>query len=329
MQRKPRIALLATGGTIAGTAAEATQTTGYHAGALSLEALLQTVPNLTELADLQCETLAAIDSKDLQPSLWQKLSARAETLLANDCDGLVITHGTDTMEETAYYLHLTLHTHKPVVLTGAMLPATALSADGPRNLLDAVRVAASPDASDKGVLVVFQGEIHSARAITKTQTLAVTAFQSPGFGALGFVEGTHVRFYQSPLRLHTYQSVFQALQDTWSFVPILYAYAGDDGTLARLAWEHGAKAMVYAGMGNGSIPEKVEAILQDITAAGIPVVRASRSVQGAVIEAEVSYQRARFIPAGTLSPQKARLLLMLALQKTQDHETLQKFFATY
>lgn len=329
MLKKPRITILATGGTIAGKAAEATQTTGYRAGALSIETLLKAVPNLDELADLQCETLAAIDSKDLQPSLWQKLHARAEALLAGDCDGLVITHGTDTMEETAYYLHLTLHTHKPVILTGAMLPATAISADGPRNLLDAVRVAASPEAFDKGVLVVFQGEIHSARTVTKTQTLAVTAFQSPSFGALSFIEGTHIRFYQKPLRVHTYQSVFQPLQDNWPFIPILYAYAGDDGTLARLVWKQGAKALVYAGMGNGSIPEKVEAVLRDITAAGIPVVRASRSVQGAVIEAEASYQQAGFIPAGTLSPQKARLLLMLALQKNKDFEALQEFFSTY
>ena len=204
---KKHIYILATGGTIAGRAASEEATTGYEAGAIGIAELLEAVPELTRYAEVEGEQVAAIDSKDMRQEIWLCLAARCEALLAReDVDGIVITHGTDTMEETAYFLHLTVHSEKPIVLTGAMRPATAMSADGPMNLLQAVRVAADDEAAGKGVLIVLNGTIESARDAVKTHTTSLDTFRSPEMGLLGSVQDGEPVFYRSPLRRHTVHS---------------------------------------------------------------------------------------------------------------------------
>lgn len=222
---KKHIYILATGGTIAGRAASEEATTGYQAGAIGVADLLAAVPEIRRYAEVEGEQIAAIDSKDMREVIWLRLAARCNALLSReDVDGIVITHGTDTMEETAYFLHLTVHSEKPIVLTGAMRPATAMSADGPMNLLQAVRVAADDEAAGKGVLVVFNGTIESARDAVKMHTTSLDTFRSPEMGALGSVQDGEPVFYRSPLRCHTVHSVFSVKGVTaLPRVAILYA----------------------------------------------------------------------------------------------------------
>ena len=229
---KKNIYILATGGTIAGRAASETATTGYQAGAIGVAELLAAVPELKAFANVRGEQIAAIDSKDMTSAIWLQLAKRCEEILSqDDIDGIVITHGTDTMEETGYFLNLTVHSDKPVVLTGAMRPATAVSADGPMNLLQAVRVAVADDAQGKGVLIVMNGTIVSAREAVKTHTTSLDTFKSPEIGDLGTVQDGEPVFYRQPLRRHTRESQFdvKGVQEL-PRVSILYAHADDDGS---------------------------------------------------------------------------------------------------
>ena len=327
-----RIHILAMGGTIAGSAGDRAATTGYQAGAVGVAELLAAVPQIQQVAEVTGEQLAAIDSKDITAGLQLKLVARVrELLLDSGVDGIVITHGTDTLEESAYLLDLVHFADKPVVLTGAMRPSTALSADGPLNLLDAVRVAASDSARDRGVLVVLNNEIHSARLVMKLSTMAVETFQSLNGGALGVVNDGQVVFYHSPDSYHLSNalSVSEQLtkQDSLPYVPILYGHSDDDGRMVRMVLEQGAKGIVYAGMGNGSIPERVEKELASAVQAGLIVIRASGSAAGMVTKAEASYEQAGFIASGLLNPRKARLLLQVVLACGKDAAVLRKFLA--
>ena len=211
-----------------------------------------------------------------------------------------------------------------------MRPATALSADGPLNLLDAVRLAASPEAHGQGALVVLNGEIHSARDIQKVHTTAVQAFASPDVGTLGRMEDGTPHFRRRVLTRHTRESEFDlAGVTTLPYVPILYGHAGADVRLARAAIESGAAGIVHAGTGNGSIHEALLATLADAAGKGIGVVRASRTGAGAVLFAESAYADAGFIDADTLPPAKARILLALALLKTNDRDEIQRMFREY
>ncbi|MBU6489224.1 MAG: asparaginase, partial [Burkholderiales bacterium] len=220
----PRIAVLATGGTIAGSAADAAQTSGYQAGVVGVDRLLAAVPALSQVARIEAEQVASIDSKDLDVALWTTLGARiAELAAREDIDGIVITHGTDTLEETAYALHLTVKTDKPVVLTAAMRPSSALSADGPLNLLGAVTVAGSQAARGQGVLVAFNNRIHCARDVVKTSTYAVDAFHSPEIGALGWVQDGRVEFQRAALRPHTSATPFVP-GASWPDVEVVASY---------------------------------------------------------------------------------------------------------
>ena len=251
---KPKICILTTGGTIAGAAARSDALTGYRAGALSAGELLAAVPEIADVCAIDSEEVSAIDSKDMTEAVWLHLAARIEAALAAGAAGVVVTHGTDTLEETAYFLQLVVKSENPVVLTGAMRPATALSADGPLNLLDAVRLAASPKAHGQGALVVLNGEIHSARDIQKVHTTAVQAFVSPDVGALGRMEDGTPHFRRRVLTRHTRESEFDLAGVTaLPYVPILYGHAGADIRLARAAIESGAAGIVHAGTGNGSI----------------------------------------------------------------------------
>ena len=330
----PRIAVLATGGTIAGAAGNAMQTAGYQAGALSVERLLEAVPALAGLAQIQAEQLASIDSKDLSTALWSTLSARLQVLLASDqIDGVVITHGTDTLEETAFLLHLTVKSHKPVVLTAAMRPATALSADGPLNLCQAVTVAADPQAAGRGVLVVLNNQIHGAREVSKRHSAAVQAFESPEFGALGWVQDQRVEFQRVLTRPHTLATPFAA-PAVWPDVALVVSYAGVTRVAVDALVGAGVQGLVVAGTGNGSIHATLQQALADAVARGVPVVRTSRTGAGHVMRNGAAPDDALgFVAGGTLSPFKARILLMLALAGSEGRvptsDQLQNLFDTY
>lgn len=327
---KPNVIILATGGTIAGSAAEGTAVTGYQAGALSVETLIKAVPEVKDYAHVTGEQIASLDSKDMSDEVWLKLARRVNELLArDDADGIVITHGTDTLEETAYFLNLTVHSKKPVVITGAMRPATAISADGPMNLLNAVRLAADPQAYDRGVLVCLNDQIDSARHVTKSHTTSLDTFKSP-LGPLGCMNDGHPTFYNRVDRRHAGHTEFDLKDaDRLPYVKIIYGHAGDDALFVDAAIKAGARGLVYAGTGNGSIHKDAEEALARAAQAGIIIVRSTRTGSGTVIPAEQSYTEAGFLNGDSLNPQKCRILLQLALMNTSDRQQIQQLFYEY
>ncbi|VVE46148.1 L-asparaginase [Pandoraea aquatica] len=327
----PRIALLATGGTIAGSAADATRTAGYQAGALGVQDLLAAVPALGNVAHIHAEQVAQIDSKDMSVSLWQKLAARVNALLAQpDVAGAVITHGTDTLEETAYYLHLTINSRKPVVMTAAMRPATALSADGPLNLLNAVRVATDPISAGRGVMVAINNQIHCARDVIKTSTYKVDAFHSPEIGVIGWVQDERVAFQREPLQYHTVESEFVGLSGELPAVEVVSSYAGVSRIAVDALVEAGVQGIVVAGTGNGSLHSLLQQALAEAVQRGVTVVRASRVGSGHVMHnGAAPDDQYGFVSTGNLHPYKARVLLMLALQAGVPRERMQSLFDEY
>ena len=327
----PRIAVLATGGTIAGAAADATNTSGYQAGVVGVEQLLAVVPALSTVARIAPEQIASVDSKDMAMPLWTALAHRINALLAADeIDGVVVTHGTDTLEETAYLLHLTVKSDKPVVLTAAMRPASALSADGPLNLLNAVSVAAHAGSRGQGVLVAFNNKIHSARDVVKTSTYAVDAFHSPEIGALGWVQDGRVEFQRGVVRPHTLATEF-VIGPNWPHVEIVASYAGVSRIAVDALVAAGVRGIVVAGTGNGSIHVSMQQALADAASQGVAVVRSSRVGSGHVMRNGAAADDALgFISAGSLNPYKARVLLMLALAAGGTGPVaLQRIFDTY
>ncbi|MCG7401345.1 asparaginase [Caballeronia zhejiangensis] len=324
----PRVAVLATGGTIAGQAGDSSKTAGYKAGVVGVDKLLDAVPALGSVARIHAEQIASIDSKDMSAALWTQLARRIDELLAqDDIDGVVVTHGTDTLEETAYLLHLTVKSAKPVVLTAAMRPSTALSADGPLNLLNAVTVAASNDAAGKGVLVAFNNQIHSARDVTKTSTYAVDAFRSPETGVLGFVQDGRVEFQRTVVRAHTVASEF-AVADRWPMVEIVASYADVSRVTVDALVAAGVRGIVVAGTGNGSMHAVLTQALADAVKQGVAVVRASRVGSGHVMRNGAANDDALgTVSAGTLNPYKARVLLMLAV--ASNVQDVQRVFDVY
>jgi L-asparaginase len=330
-EKLPCIAVLATGGTIAGEAGDASKTSGYKAGVVGVDKLVGAVAALAQVARIRAEQVASIDSKDMTPALWVTLATRVNTLLAqDDIHGVVITHGTDTLEETAYLLHLTVKSEKPVVLTAAMRPATALSADGPMNLLNAVTVAASRTAWRQGVLVAFNNLIHGARDVTKTSTSAVDAFHSPVAGALGWVQDTQVEFQRSVTRLHTLASRFAIVLSAPALpaVEIVASYAGASRAAIDAFVAAGVKGLVVAGTGNGSLHSTLQLAAADAVKQGVALVRSTRVGSGHVMHNGSAPDDALgTITAGTLNPYKARVLLMLAL--AAGVTDLQNVFDTY
>ncbi|KDR24910.1 L-asparaginase [Caballeronia zhejiangensis] len=324
----PRVAVLATGGTIAGQAGDSSKTAGYKAGVVGVDKLLDAVHALGSVARIHAEQIASIDSKDMSAALWTQLARRIDELLAqDDIDGVVVTHGTDTLEETAYLLHLTVKSAKPVVLTAAMRPSTALSADGPLNLLNAVTVAASKDAAGKGVLVAFNNQIHSARDVTKTSTYAVDAFRSPETGLLGFVQDGRVEFQRTVVRAHTVASEF-AVADRWPMVEIVASYADVSRVTVDALVAAGVRGIVVAGTGNGSMHAVLTQALADAVKQGVAVVRASRVGSGHVMRNGAANDDALgTVSAGTLNPYKARVLLMLAV--ASNVQDVQRVFDVY
>lgn len=326
---RPRIRLLATGGTIAGAHHDRG---GYESAAVSAEALLAALPGLASLAEIEVEQVARIGSQDMDEILWLKLAATAQQALDDPkITGVVITHGTDTMEETAYFLNLVLQTDKPVILVGAMRPATAISPDGPMNLYNAICVAANHDSALRGVLVVSNDEIHFAREVAKTNTTQVGTFKSPNRGLAGLVNRGRLHFFGPTVRRHTTASEFAPCVLTeLPRVDIVYAYAGLPRDLIDAVVQAGARGVVIAGVGAGNMNATMRSACEEAVKAGVTIVRSSRT-GGGVVERniEIDDDQAGFIVAEELNPAKARVLLMLGLSRVMDSAALQMLFTTY
>lgn len=327
---KSRIAILGTGGTIAGFIDSTIATTGYTAGAIDIDVLIKAVPQIRDLADISWEQIANIDSSNMCDEIWLRLAKKIAKLFAEGIDGVVITHGTDTMEETAYFLNLTIKSDKPVVLVGAMRPSTAISADGPKNLYNAVALVANKEAKNKGVMVAINDKILSARGVVKTHSLNVDAFSSPDFGDLGYIVDGKVFFYNNVTKAHTKNAPFDVSKLTsLPKVDILYSYSNDgSGVAAKALFQHGTKGIVVAGSGAGSIHKNQKDVLKELLKKGLKVVVSSRVVAGCVAVSD-SDEKLGFISAEDLNPQKARVLLILALTKTSDPKKIQEYFLKY
>lgn len=325
----PNIAVLATGGTIAGAGTSSTGS-AYTAGQVSVNHLVAAVPELAKIANVTPIQVTNIGSQDMSDDVWLKL---AKTL-QSDCgkyDGFVITHGTDTMEETAYFLQLTNVCKKPVVMVGAMLPSTGLSADGPRNLYNAVLAAADKETAKQGVVVAMDNYIVGAREVIKTNTVQPETFQAANFGKVGTIFNDKIEYEAVGLRAQK-EAPFGdvAKLDALPKVGIVYNHAGVEGVQAEALVKAGYKGIVSAGVGNGNIHKAIWPVLEKAAKDGVAVVRSSRVPTGATTkDAEVDDKKMGWIAAGSLNPQKARVLLQLALTKTSDVEEIQKYFDAY
>ncbi|MEV4782827.1 type II asparaginase [Burkholderia sp. LMU1-1-1.1] len=326
------VTILATGGTIAGSGASSTTTVGYTAATVGVDSLIKAVPELSKVAQVKGEQVFQIASENMSNEHWLTLAKRVNVLLAQpDVDGIVITHGTDTLEETAYFLDLVVKSNKPVVLVGAMRPGTALSADGPINLYNAVLLAANPDAAGKGVLVAMADQIHSARDVSKTNTSTPDSFKTTELGLLGYIQGNKPYFYRASTRKHTAETEFDISKlDKLPQVDIVYGYANVGPVALNALVAAGAKGIIHAGVGDGSLAASVKTALVAARKQGVMIVRASRVGQGILARnGEANDDELDFVAADTLNPQKARILLMLALTKTNDSKAVQKMFYTY
>ena len=327
----PNVVVLATGGTIAGAAATDVQA-AYTSGQVGVEQLLAAVPQAKKLANLRGEQISNIGSQDMNDEVWVKLATRINELLAMpDVAGVVVTHGTDTIEETAYFLNLVVKSKKPVVMTAAMRPSTALSADGPLNFYNAVAVAASKEAAGRGVLVVVNDWIHGASSLTKTSTTAVQTFLSPISGLIGTIAYGEIEWYRGPVGRNTATSEFTVDKNTTlPRVDIIMAYENMDGAIIDAAVASGAKGLVIAGVGNGNMTAAAVTALAAQAKKGIVCVRSSRVVTGQVgRNVEVDDDKNGFVASLGHNPQKARVLLRLALTKTKDPKTIQRYFDDY
>lgn len=330
-QKLPNIHILATGGTIAG-AGSTTTGSSYTAGQVAISDLISAVPEIKEVANVTGEQIVKIGSQDMSDEVWLKLANYLNTLLKRkDVDGVVITHGTDTMEETAFFLNLTVKSDKPVVLVGAMRAATSLSADGPLNLYNAVVAAAAPESAGKGVTIVMNGLILGAHSALKMNTIDVQTFQAPNSGALGYVFNGKVNYNQTTLKLHTTQSEFDVTNmTTLPKVGIIYSYSNVEADALEALINNGYKGIVHAGVGNGNIHKNLFGKLTEARQKGIVVVRSTRVPTGpTTLNAEVDDNKYGFVASQELNPQKARILLMLALTKTNDWRTIQTYFNKY
>jgi L-asparaginase len=330
-ERRPQVVIVATGGTIAGAGASTTAT-GYESAKVAVDQLIAAVPQLRALADVRGVQLASVGSQDMNDELWVKLAVEVNRLLAQpDVDGVVITHGTDTMEETAYFLNLVVKSDKPVVMTGSMRASTSLSADGPLNIYNAVGVAADKRAKGRGVLVVANDDIHGARAITKRHTTDVQTFVSPEVGLIGVCLFDDREFARSPARDHTTDTPFavtagQALPR----VDVLYAHAGMSPDLIDAAVANGAKGLVIAGVGDGNMTTPALEAVKRAVAKRVVVVRASRVGEGIVRRnIEVDDDALGTVVSRELNPAKARVLLKLSLTQATDPKMVQEFFNRY
>src|ERR1700758_4913456 len=327
----PNIVILATGGTIAGAAASGTQA-GYTSGAVTIDAMLAAVPRIRDLANVKGEQISNVGSQDITLDIMLTLAKRINALLAqNEVDGIVVTHGTDTMEEAAYFLNLVVKSDKPVVMVGSMRPSTAVSADGPLNLFNAVGVAVDPNARGRGVMVVMNDWIHGAHSLTKTNTTAIQTFMSPLRGLVGITSYGKNDYYNTPTWKNTAESEFDIADVTkLPRVDILYAYADMAPDLIDASVAKGAKGIVIAGVGNGNMNQASLQAAANAAKKGVIVVRSSRVVTGTVgRNVEVNDDAMNLVASDELNPQKSRVLLMLALLRPRSHEEIQNLFYHY
>ncbi|MPZ44097.1 MAG: type II asparaginase [Betaproteobacteria bacterium] len=334
-QHLPIAVVLSTGGTIAGRGGSTMSLSEYKAGSLLGQELVEAVPELEQFARVRVEQICNVGSSNITFAHWRTLAQRIDAIFATEPQvaGVVITHGTSTIEETAYFLDLTVGHDRPVVLVGSQRPPTALSADGPLNLVNAVRVAACRDSRGRGVLVVLNDEINAARDVTKSNTYRLETFRSGELGFLGYVDQDKVVFYRSSDKRHTVRSEFRldTIGEALPKVEIVYSCVEASTPLIIDALQKaGVRGIVFAATGAGSLSEREkEAVRQAIARSlGTVFVRASRVGNGRVI-GRAEFDQLGIVPADNLSPQKARILLMLALARTSDLDELRRIFSQY
>lgn len=323
----PKVTILATGGTIAGAGKSAVGAT-YEPGQLTIQTLIEAVPEMQELAAIKGEQVANIGSPNITGEIWLNLAKTVNAQCA-ETDGFVITHGTDTIEETAYFLNLTVKCDKPVVLVGSMRPATEKSADGPLNLYNAVVVATDKASAGRGVLLVLNDQVFDARDVTKSHTTSVQTFVSPNYGPLGAVYDGKVDYFRTPVHKHTTQTPFNV--DELNELPkvgVIYAHVDMPLEPIHALADAGYKGIIGAGMGNGSLTKASKVELEKVMEKGVVVVRSARTASGPVTP-DVNVDKAGYVISGTLNPQKARILLQLALTKTSDVEEIRRYFKEY
>ncbi len=325
------VVVLATGGTIAGAGASAMNSATYSAAKVPVDKLLAGLPELAKVANVRGEQVFQIASESFTNDNLLALAKRVSALVKQaDVDGVVVTHGTDTLAETAYFLSLTVHTNKPIVVVGSMRPGTALSADGALNLLNAVSVAAAKDAEGKGALVTMYDEIQTARDVNKDVNIKTGAFTSQ-WGPLGMVVEGKNYWFRAPAKRHTMNSEFN-IDNITSLPPveIVYSYGSVPRTAIDAFVGAGAKAIVHAGTGNGSVADRIVPALQEARGKGVQIIRSSRVPYGFVLRnAEQPDDKYDWVVAHDMRPEKARLLTMLALTKTSDPKELQRIFWEY
>jgi len=332
---KPIVYVLSTGGTIAGSGSSATDLSNYKAGSILGEQLVKAVPQISQIADVRVEQIVNVRSSDITIDNWLTLAKRIQSILKETpaVAGFVVTSGTNTLEETSYFLHLTIKSDTPVVLVGAMRPATAISADGPLNLLNAVKTAIAPESRGKGGLIVLNDEINAARDTTKTNTLRVETFRAPELGILGYVDEDRVSYYRTTTKRHTANSEFDVTNLTsLPKVTVLYSYIEPDATLVQAAFKSGAKGIVFAGTGNGTLSIFEQAAVKEVNAmpaAARPVLVRSSRVGNGRVTPTAEFDAMNIVASDTLTPQKARILLMLALTKTTDVSEIRRMFTEY
>ncbi|GBH07986.1 asparaginase [Pseudomonas syringae] len=317
----PEVKIFATGGTISGGSASKVDTTKYKDGQFNVDALIDALPELKDIAKVSGEQVVNVSSEDVDVPTLLKLSASINTSLADSAiAGAVVTHGTDTLEETAFFLDLTVNSSKPVVVVGSMRPATAVSADGPMNLLEAVSLASSAQAKDRGVLVALNDRIGSAAYTTKTNSTTVDTFKAIEQGYLGMFIGVQPKFYYPAVRpLHQPHFDVSKAQSLPKVV-IMYGHQDQDDLFVRTAIANGVKGIVMDGTGNGDVPKRAMDAVKEAIAKGIPVIMASRTGSGLVSEKEVG------IGSGFYNAQKARILLMLALNQGDSMDKIRSYF---
>jgi L-asparaginase len=327
----PRVIILATGGTIAGAGASADRA-GYTAGKIPIDDLIGAIPTVKKIASITGEQIASVGSQDMSLDIWRKLAVRINEIIAKkEADGIVVTHGTDTQEETSYFLDLVVPSEMPVVLTGSMRPSTAISADGPKNLYDAITVAIDKKSKGRGVLVSFNEGIYDGREVMKMSTTFTNAFGSPNTGPIGHAYDGKVEYYANAVREVNPASPVIIKADTkFPRVDIVYMYADAPSDMIDMLVAKKVDGIVIAGVGNGNFNKTYMDAVKKAVAAGVIVCRASRTPSGRVVlHDEINDDELGTIVSDDLTPQKARILLMLGLMKTKDKKQLQEIFFKY
>src|SRR6188508_2108863 len=327
----PRVIILATGGTIAGAGASADRAV-YTAGKIPIDDLIGSIPTVKKIANISGEQISSVGSQDMTIDIWKKLAVRINQIIKNkEADGIVVTHGTDTQEETAYFLDLVIPSEMPVVLTGSMRSSTAISADGPKNLYDAITVAIDPKSKNRGVLVSFNEGIYDGREVMKMSTTFTNAFGSPNTGAIGHAYDGKVEYYANSVRERNPNSPVVIKADTkFPRVDIVYMYADAPSDMIDMLVAKKVEGIVIAGVGNGNFNKAYMEAVKRAVAAGVIVCRASRTPSGRVVlHDEINDDELGTIVSDDLTPQKARILLMLGLMKSKDKKALQEIFFKY